>query len=68
MDAQQAFLEGQNAALKKQPAASAGVTVIGTVQNAFVPWVAGLTLAQTIATANYIGATEPKQIIIYAPR
>jgi hypothetical protein len=29
-----------------------------------VPWVAGLTLAQAIATANYVGADEPTQIII----
>jgi hypothetical protein len=64
MDAQQAYLEGQNAALKQQQASGAGVTVIGAVQTSFVPWVAGLTLAQAIATANYIGANEPKQIII----
>ena len=64
MDAQQAYLEGQNAALKQQQASGAGVKVIGAVQTPFVPWVAGLTLAQAIATANYIGANEPKQIII----
>jgi hypothetical protein len=64
MDAQQAYLEGQNAALKQQQASGAGVTVIGAVQTSFVPWVAGLTLAQAIATANYIGANEPRQIII----
>jgi hypothetical protein len=29
-----------------------------------VPWVTGLTLAQAIATANYVGANGPKQIII----
>ena len=41
-----------------------GVMVIGAVQNPQVPWVTGLTLAQAIATANYIGADEPKQITI----
>jgi hypothetical protein len=63
MQAQQAFLAGQNAALKQQ-AARSGVTVVGAVQNSFVPWVVGLTLAQAIATANYTGADEPTQIII----
>ena len=64
MRARQAYLEGQNAALKQQQATGAGITVIGAVQASFVPWVAGLTLAQAIATANYIGVNEPKQIII----
>jgi hypothetical protein len=63
MQAQLAFIEGQNAALK-QPAGQTGVTVTGAVQNAFVPWVAGLTLAQAVATANFIGADEPQQIIL----
>lgn len=63
--AQIAFLAGQNQALQQQLAGQFnGVTVIGPVQNAQVPWVAGLTLAQVVATANYTGRTEPKQIII----
>lgn len=45
-------------------AQSPGVTIVGAVQHPQVPWVAGLTLAQAVATANYIGADEPKQIII----
>jgi protein involved in polysaccharide export with SLBB domain len=40
------------------------VTIVGAVQNPQVPWVTGLTLAQAIATANYVGADEPSQIII----
>lgn len=63
--AQQAFLAGQNAALRQQQAAQfSGVTVVGPVQNPQVPWVAGLTLAQAIATANYLDSHEPKTIII----
>ena len=63
--AQQAFLAGQNAALRQQQAAQfSGVTVVGPVQNSQVPWVAGLTLAQAIATANYLDSHEPKTIII----
>jgi hypothetical protein len=64
LNAQNAFLAGQNAALRQQQAQSPGVTVVGAVQNPQVPWVAGLTLAQAVATANYVGADEPKQIII----
>lgn len=63
--AQQAFLAGQNAALRQQQAAQfPGVTVLGPVQNPQVPWVVGLTLAQAIATANYVAPEAPKQIII----
>jgi hypothetical protein len=61
-NAQNAFLAGQNAALRQQQAA--GVTMVGPVQNLQVPWVVGLTLAQAVATANYIGAQEPKRIIL----
>jgi hypothetical protein len=65
---QNAFLAGQNAALRQQqqqqqPSAP-GVTVIGPVQNPNVPWVAGLTLAQAIATADYLDSRAPIQIII----
>jgi hypothetical protein len=63
--AHEAFLEGQNAALRQQQALQTpSVTVVGPVQNPQVPWVAGLTLAQAIATANYLDSREPKQIII----
>lgn len=65
MEAQRAMLLQQNAALQKQLAANLkGVTVIGPVENQFVPWVAGLTLAQALATANYLNPNEPKEIII----
>ena len=63
--AQQAFLAGQNAALRQQQAAQfSGVTIVGPVQNPQVPWVAGLTLGQAIATANYLDSHEPGQIVI----
>ncbi len=64
-NAQAAYLAGQNAALRRQLAAQFnGVTIVGPVQNPQVPWVAGLTLAQAIATAGYIGVNDPKEIII----
>jgi len=65
LEAQHALLVQQNAALQRQLAASQrGVTVIGPVENSFVPWVAGLTLAQAVATANYLEPDAPKEIII----
>lgn len=57
-----AFLAGQRSVLQKTQ--STGVTVLGTVQNPAVPWVVGLTLAQAIATANYLERSEPKSLII----
>ena len=65
---QNAYLAGQNLVLQQQQAQAAaqmaGVRIVGAVQNPNVPWVTGLTLAQAVATANYIGADEPTQIII----
>jgi len=63
--AQRAYLAGQNDALQKQLALQQNfVTVNGPVQNSTVPWVVGLTLAQAIATANYLSPDEPNQIIL----
>ncbi|HEY5233361.1 MAG TPA: hypothetical protein VIK35_07510 [Verrucomicrobiae bacterium] len=63
--AQAAFQAGENAALRQQQAEQTPVvTIVGPVQNQRVPWVAGLTLAQAIATANYLDPRAPRQIII----
>jgi hypothetical protein len=65
MQARTAYLAGQNAELRQQQAAQfSGVTILGPVQTSQVPWVAGLTLAQAIATANYLDSRAPRQIII----
>ncbi len=61
--AQEAFLAGQNAALQQTPQFPT-VTILGPVQNHVVPWVAGLTLVQAIATANYLDSHAPKTIAI----
>jgi len=61
--AAQAWQAGQKAA-QQQTAAASGITVLGAVQNPQVPWVEGLTLTQAIATANYTGPRDPKEIII----
>jgi hypothetical protein len=63
--AQAAFLAGQNQILQQQIAAqSRSITMIGKVQYPQVAWVEGLTLVQAVATAKYVGPTEPRQIII----
>ena len=63
--AQIAYLAGQNMILQQQMAAQfRGVTVVGAVQNPQVAWVEGLTLVQVVATAQYTGRAEPKQIVI----
>ncbi len=59
---EKAYLAGQNAALQEQQTPS--VTVIGPVQNSRVPWVQGMTLAQAVATANYLGTEAPRKIMI----
>jgi hypothetical protein len=69
LEQQNAFLAGQNAALRQQQAAQLAaqfpvVTIIGAVQNSSVPWVSGLTLAQAIATANYLDSKEPEEITL----
>ncbi len=63
--AQRAYQAGQSDALKQQLAQQQTiVTVLGPVQNSTVPWVVGLTLAQAIATANYLSPNEPTQITL----
>lgn len=61
--AHDAYLAGQNQVLQ-QALQGEGVTVLGPVQNSQVPWVAGLTLTQAIATANYQDPNPPKEIIL----
>jgi hypothetical protein len=63
-NAQTAFLAGQNAALQQQARQFPTVTVLGPVQNHSVPWVAGLTLVQAVATANYLDSHAPQTIVI----
>jgi hypothetical protein len=64
LESQNAFLAGQNAELRQRLAQYNGITFIGAVQNTQVPWVAGLTLAQAVVTANYVGQDEPRAVVI----
>ena len=63
--AQAAYLAGQNAAFASLAADQrTSVFIVGPVQKSEVPWVVGLTLTQAIATANYLGRYNPKEITI----
>ena len=62
--AKAAFMAGQQSAMMRmaQPQKPV-VTFIGQVQIPSVPWTEGLTLAQAIVSAGYMGR-DPKQIVI----
>ncbi len=64
-DARVAYLTGQKDAFATIAATQrTSIAVIGPVQNPDVPWVEGLTLAQAIATAEYTGNGNPREIIL----
>jgi hypothetical protein len=65
--AQAAFLAGQQQGMARaQQIQSSGgnIMVMGAVRNNQVPWTTGLTLANALISADYIGQNEPKEIII----
>jgi len=61
--ARAAFFAGQQAAMR-QLHAGGEVTFVGEFKNPSIPWTEGLTLAQALIGANYLGATDPKAIVI----
>ena len=62
--AQAAFAEGQRSAYETIASQMTDVVVLGNVQKHEVPWVAGLTLAQALATAVYTGQHDPEEILV----
>lgn len=62
--ARAAYLAGQKAAYESITSSQMGIVVLGNVQKHQVPWVAGLTLAQALATAVYNGQHDPQDIIL----
>ena len=63
--ARAAFLAGQQQAMMRmQQTQGPSVTINGEVRNRIVPWTQGLTLAQAVVAAEYLGAKDPGQIII----
>jgi len=63
-EARAAYAAGQRSAYQSIAAQMTDVMVLGNVQKHEVPWVAGLTLAQALATADYTGAQDPQEIIV----
>jgi hypothetical protein len=67
--ARAAYVAGQQQALMRlQQAQTQGqgpcVTVNGEVRNHVVPYTEGMTLAQALVAADYLGTADPGQIII----
>jgi hypothetical protein len=63
--ARAAFFSGQQESLARmQQAQGPSVTVNGEVRNHIIPWTEGLTLAQAVVAAEYLGAKDPGQMII----
>jgi hypothetical protein len=62
--ARAAYVAGQQAAYQSMQGSMTDIVVLGNVQKHHVPWVDGLTLAQALATANYTGSQDPKEIIL----
>lgn len=62
--ARAAYVAGQKAAYQSMESAQTAVVVLGDVRKHEIPWVAGLTLAQAIATAGYTGTRDPTNIIL----
>ncbi len=67
VDAQKAFLAGQQEALariqRSQPHGP-NITLIGPVRNPTVTWNPDLTLARALVEAEYYGAADPSEIYI----
>ena len=61
--ARKAYLAGQEDAYKSM-GMEEKVIVLGDVQKHEIPYVAGLTLGQAIATANFTGLHDPKVILV----
>ena len=63
--ARAAFLAGQQQAMMRmQQTQGPSVTINGEVRNRVVPWTQGLTLAQAVVAAEYLGAKDPGQLIV----
>ncbi len=62
--ARAAFLAGQQAGVARAQQMQANIMIIGAVRNNQIPYTQGLTLANALIDADYIGQTDPKQIVI----
>jgi len=67
--AQAAYAAGQQQAIARMSDAQrTSIRVMGNVRNPEIPWTDGLTLAQAIVAAEYLGAHNPRQIAVVRQR
>ncbi len=64
INAQQAYIAGQQSAMMTMQQNKTSVQVRGNVKNTVIPWTEGLTMAQAIVAAEYQGAHDPSSVII----
>ncbi|MGA3180447.1 MAG: hypothetical protein ABSF38_08915 [Verrucomicrobiota bacterium] len=62
LQAQQAYVAGQEQVLEQSRPAEPVVTVHGPVRNSVIPWTEDLTLAKAINAADYTGYLRPRFI------
>jgi len=63
--ARAAFMAGQQQAIARvYDLDRTGIRILGPVQNPLVAWSEDLTLARTVVAAGYVGARDPREIII----
>ena len=64
LEAQQAYIAGQQHAMMTMQQNANTVQVRGNVKNTSVPWTADLTVAKAIVAAEYQGTHDPTSVII----
>jgi hypothetical protein len=62
LEAQQAYVAGQQQALEQSSPKAPVVIVNGPVRNSVIPWTEDLTLAKAILAADYTGYLRPRLI------
>jgi hypothetical protein len=64
LNAQQAYIAGQQHAMMTMQQDKTSVQIRGNVKNTSIPWTDGLTVAKAIVAAEYQGAHDPTTIVI----
>lgn len=67
--AQAAYAAGQQQAIARMSDAQrTSIRVLGNVRNPEIPWADGLTLAQVVVAAEFLGVHNPRQIVVVRQR
>lgn len=65
LEAQQAYIAGQQHAMMTMQQNKTAVQIRGNVKNTSIPWTEGLTVAKAIVAAEYQGAHDPTSVVIF---